>query len=533
MREEPHQAPDVRLSQTLPADVLASFVVFLVALPLCMGIAIASGVPPAAGLLSGIIGGLVVASLGGSPMQVSGPANSLIVVVWLVSQDYGLAVLGLVAVAAGLLPVAAGLLHLGQWFRAVSPAVIHGLMLGFAIIILASQFHVMGDDKPAGSTLNNLLTVGPALERWWLNESEASHLHAAGLAALTIFIIVAWMKLRPHRLRSIPASLVAVGAATILAALMDLPVVRVELPAQIQDLIRPFDPSAIPLIADWSIIEIVLTVAFLASTETLLSASAVDQLHQGPRTHYDRELTAQGIGNIACGLLGAIPLTGVIIRSAANVSAGARTRLASVLHGFWILVFVGLLPFVLALIPTSCLAAVLVVAVFNLVNVRVLASWWRLDRVNLLTCLVTASAIVIYGVLIGVAVGIAMSLIKLLYKFSHLSIRVEQARHRTIMQLEGAATFIRLPKLAEAIEAVPVAAELHVHIENLSYIDDACLQLLMNWQKQHEALGGSLVIDWDSLSAKVHGPDLQPSLSGYSVGVSKTRRVPVAADSAS
>jgi MFS superfamily sulfate permease-like transporter len=257
----------------------------------------------------------------------------------------------------------------------------------------------------------------------------------------------------------------------------------------------------------------------------------VDQLHQGPRTRYDRELTAQGVGNVVCGLLGALPLTGVIIRSAANVGAGARTRLSSVLHGAWILLFVGFLPFVLELIPTACLAAVLVVAVFNLINVRLLISWWKMDRVNLLTCLVTASAIVVYGVLIGVAVGISMSLIKLLYTFSHLSINVERSRNRTIIHLEGAATFIRLPKLAEVIEAVPPAAELHVHIENLSYIDDACLQLLMNWQKQHEALGGILVIDWESLSAKVHGPEVQFRARAQANGVAKGRLALAATES--
>jgi len=496
------------LKQTWGADLLASFVVFLVALPLCMGIAIASGAPPAAGILSGIIGGLVVATLGGSPMQVSGPANSLIAVVWLVSQDYGLGVLGAVVVAAGLLQMAAGLFRLGQWFRAVSPAVIHGLMIGFVVIIFSSQIHVMCDDQPAGSTFANLLAIGPALERWFASSAEAAHLHAAGLGILTILVLFAWRAFHPRPLRAVPASLVAVVVATGVAAGLGLEVIRVQIPAQLSELFRPLELAALPLLADWSVFEIVLTVAFLASTETLLSASAVDQLHQGPRTRYDRELTAQGVGNVVCGLLGALPLTGVIIRSAANVSAGARTRLSSILHGAWLLIFVTLLPFVLVLIPTSCLAAVLIVAVVNLINLRILRSWWQSDRLNLITCLVTAAAIVFSGVLVGVAVGVAMSLVKLLYKFSHLSIHVRQEGERTIMYLEGAATFIRLPKLAEAIEAVPPATELHVHIESLSYIDDACLQLLMNWQKQHEALGGSLAIDWDSLTAKVRGPEL-------------------------
>lgn len=487
-------------------DLLASFVVFLVALPLCMGIAIASGAPPAAGLLSGIIGGLVVAALGGSPLQVSGPANSLIAVVALTSQEYGLAVLGAVVLAAGALQVAAGLLRLGQWFRAVSPAVIHGLMIGFAVIIFASQFHVLGDEKPGGKAIDNLLEVGPALLRWFTSPVEAGHLQAALLGGATLAILLLWKHTCPRKLQAVPASLVAILAATVASLALNLQVDRVQIPDSFSDLFRPIELASLARLGEWPLLEITLTIAFLASTESLLSASAVDQLHQGPRTRYDWELTAQGIGNVACGLLGALPLTGVIIRSAANVRAGARTRLSSVLHGLWLLVFVAFLPSVLHLIPTTCLAAVLIMAVFALVNLSVLREWWRTDRLNLVICVVTAVAIVTTGVLVGVAVGVGMSLSKLLYKFSRLSIQVEQKGTRTVMHLTGAATFIRLPKLAEAMEAVPPAAELHVHVEGLNYIDDACLQLIMNWQKQHEALGGSLVIDWDELTAKVHGP---------------------------
>lgn len=514
--------------QTWRADLLASFVVFLVALPLCMGIALASGAPPAAGILSGIIGGLIVASLGGSPMQVSGPANSLIAVVWLVSQDYGLDVLGAVVLVAGLLQIAAGLLRLGQWFRAVSPAVIHGLMIGFAVIIFASQFHVLGDDKPAGSAVGNLSAIGPALARWFTAGSEATHLHAAALGGLTIAILLAWPYCRPHKLRSIPASLVAITVATLIALCFGLDFTRVQVPQQLSELFRPLKPSALAQLADWSLVEIILTIAFLASTESLLSASAVDQLHQGPRTRYDRELTAQGIGNVTCGLLGALPLTGVVIRSAANVRAGGRTRLSSVLHGAWLLIFVTLLSFIIHLIPTASLAAVLITAVFTLVNVSVLKSWWKTDRLNLVICALTAAAIVFSGVLIGVAVGIGLSLAKLLYKFSRLSVRVERSGDRTFMYLAGAATFIRLPRLAEALEAVPPTAELHVNVDQLNYVDDACLQLLMNWQKQHEALGGSLVIDWETLTAKVHGPSLPPVRSQANA-MTRGQRVPVKA----
>lgn len=494
---------------TLKTDVLASIVVFLVALPLCMGIAMASGASPAAGILSGAIGGLVVGLLGGCPMQVSGPANSLIVIVYMVNQEHGAGVLAVAVVAAGALQLLAGLLRLGQWFRAVSPAVIHGLMTGFAIIIFASQFHVMLDDKPRGEAIENLAAIPAALYDGFFPLDGSPHHWAAAIGMLTVIVLLLH-PFAPVRFKSIPASLVAVATATLAAALFDLPVARVQLPEQFSDMVRLAPLALFPRLLEWPILEIALTIAFLASTETLLSASAVDQLSQGQRTRYDRELAAQGVGNVLCGLLGALPLTGVIIRSAANVAAGARTRAASVLHGVWLLVFVLLLPGVLALVPTASLAAVLMVAVFKLINRAVLWHWWHVDRIDLLIYAVTATTIVFANVLTGVAVGIGLSLAKLLYVFSHLAIRMESDNGRTIMRLEGAATFIRLPKLAAALEGVPSTTELHVNLEQLTFIDDACFELLMNWQEHCLAQGGCLVIDWDSMSARFSTPTPRP-----------------------
>jgi MFS superfamily sulfate permease-like transporter len=193
------------------------------------------------------------------------------------------------------------------------------------------------------------------------------------------------------------------------------------------------------------------------------------------------------------------------------VSAGARTRLASILHGAWLLLFVLVLPGLLARVPTASLAAILVVAVVNLINVSVLRQWWQKDRINLIVYATTATAIVVWGVLPGVAVGIGLSLAKLLYTFSHLNIRLEQRAGVVDLYLEGAATFIRLPKLAAAIETVPPGSELHVHIDGLTFIDDACFELLNGWQKQHVAQGGKLFLDWDSLPTRVNAaPPILP-----------------------
>jgi MFS superfamily sulfate permease-like transporter len=260
---------------------------------------------------------------------------------------------------------------------------------------------------------------------------------------------------------------------------------------------------------DRHVLIMIFTVAFVASAETLLCATAVDQLHQGPRTRYDKELCAQGVGNVLCGMLGALPMTGVIVRSAANVEAGAKSRLSAILHGFWLLLMVLLGAALLAQIPTAALAAVLVYTGYRLVNLKVVKELWHWGWSEVAIYLCTVIGVVALGLLEGVLIGVGLSVLKLLYRFSSLQVRLEEdpEGRRTVLYLEGAATFLRLPQLAAALEKVPAATELHVHFERLAYIDHACLELLMTWEKQHAALGGSLVIDWETLHGRFYaGP---------------------------
>jgi MFS superfamily sulfate permease-like transporter len=242
--------------------------------------------------------------------------------------------------------------------------------------------------------------------------------------------------------------------------------------------------------------------AAIASAETLLCASAVDRMHTGPRTDYDRELAAQGVGNALCGLLGALPMTGVIVRSAANVQAGAKTRLSAFLHGVWLLLFVVFLSNLLRLIPTAALAGILVYTGFRLIDFRGLARLWREDRSEAAIFLITIGLIVVEDLLIGVVTGLILSAIKLLVRFSHLEVRVEESGdQRFRIHLLGAATFLRLPVLASRLENLPPGSEVHVDLKELTYIDHACLELLMGWTKQHTASGGEVVIDWNHLHA--------------------------------
>lgn len=224
------------------------------------------------------------------------------------------------------------------------------------------------------------------------------------------------------------------------------------------------------------------------------------------RTNYNRELAAQGIGNMVCGLLGALPMTGVIVRSSANVEAGGRTRLATILHVLWLLVFVSLLAFMLRMIPTAALAAMLVYIGYKLINFKAIRELRKYGWGEVAIYAATVGTIVSTDLLTGVLTGIGLSAVKLLYTFSHLVVNldVDLSNRKAFLNLEGAATFVRLPVLAEELERVPGNVELHVDFEHLDYIDHACLDLLSNWAKQHEATGGSLVIDWDSLHANFH-----------------------------
>lgn len=499
---EPGSAPNSTPDSTgvYGRDLLASFVVFLVALPLCMGVAIASGLPPTSGIITGIIGGIVV----GSPLQVSGPAAGLTVLVYDLVHLHGIEMLGIIVLFAGLIQLAAGMAKLGQWFRAVSPAVIHGMLAGIGVLILVSQFHVMLDGRPFGTGVQNLVNMPGALFNA-IRVGDA-HLTAGEIGILTIATIVGWSSLTPKSWRMVPAPLVGVLVAMLAAAVFHLDAIKyIDVPSNIlsvtvlptaERLMRIFEPA---------ILLGAVSIAFIASAETLLCATAVDQMHTGERTRYNKELKAQGIGNLLCGMLGVLPMTGVIVRSGANVEAGGTTRLSAIMHGVWLLLFATLLPFTLRYVPVSALAAVLVYTGFKLAYPKVVPELLKYGKSEVFIYVVTIVAIVTTDLLRGVLLGLALSLGKLVYVFSQLSIRKAVGEGKRIdLHLDGSATLVRLPSLATALEELPAGAEVHVHIGDLNYIDHACIDLLTSWDRQHRASGGSLTIEWDELAQKYH-----------------------------
>ena len=484
----------------LGRDFLASIVVFLVALPLCMGIAIASGAPPALGLISGIIGGLVVGSLAGSPLQVSGPAAGMAVLVFQLVSEHGLIMLGVVGLIAGALQLLAGVLKLGQWFRAISPSVIHGMLAGIGVLIFASQFHVMLDDKPRSSGLENIAAIPDAIIKVFPIDGSVHHL-AALAGIVTIATIILWNKFKPKSLSLLPGPLLGVVVGTVFALALALPIMLVELPATLTDALNIPTLEALSGVTRPEILTLGLVFAFVASAETLLCATAVDKMHLGVRTDYDKELRAQGIGNMLCGALGALPLTGVIVRSSANVDAGATTRFSAILHGAWLLLAVAAFPFILNEIPTSVLAAILVYTGYKLVNVAQIRKIAEFGRQELAIYFITLAGVVAIDLLTGVILGFIVATLKLVYTFSHLEIRRDHdvEANRIDVWMKGSATFFSIPQLSSALETVPFGSEVHLHVEKLDYIDHACLEMLSSWEKLHQSTGGSLIVEWSDL----------------------------------
>lgn len=498
-----NQASASQPSGSWGEDFMASIVVFLIALPLCLGIAIAAGYPPAAGLISGIIGGIIVGYFSGCPLQVSGPAAGLIAIIWEAVNSIGIEAVGLAIALAGVIQIGMGVFRLGQWFRAVSPAVIQGMLAGIGVLIFASQFHVMVDDAPRSSALENLVAIPDAVMKGVFPLDGSTHHMAAAIGILTILTIVAWNissdKL-PEKLKIIPGPLVAVIVAVVGASFFQLPIKYVEIPSDLLESVTLLDPALIGRVGEPDVIMMAITIAFIASAETLLTATAVDQMTTRSRTKYNKEVIAQGIGNTLAGILGALPITGVIVRSSANVAAGAVSKKSTIMHGLWLLMFVIAFPFVLEYIPVASLAAILVYTGYKLVNVQAIKKLAEFGRSEVFIYFATVVGIVATNLLEGVLIGLGLAILKQLYTHSYLSISKEKDdNNQCHIYLAGSANFLTLPKLATELEEVMDGQCVHVHIEELGNIDHACIELLTGWKKQYMMSGGEVYLEWDGM----------------------------------
>ncbi|MEM7153122.1 MAG: SulP family inorganic anion transporter [Myxococcota bacterium] len=499
-------------------DFLASTVVFLVALPLCIGIAVACGVPAERGLVTGIIGGIIVGVFSGAPLLVSGPAASLIVPVVDLIQNHGLVALAPVVAMAGVWQALAGIFKLGRWFRAVAPAVIIGMLIGIGVLILTAELHVCVDVEPKGGFIDNVVALPESLTPSLTGEASLAPLI---ISTVTIALIVLWGKYRPKRLALVPGQLIALLVVTIAASVLDSDLLFLDISPNFFDGLEPAKLADYELLLSAEMIGLSLMFAFIASAATLLTANAIDQRQTRSKAQYDREMFAQGVGNFLTGAVGGLPMTGVIVRSSVNVDAGAMTRKSTIMHGIWLLLFVSAAPELLELIPQASLGAILVYTGYRLIDRQALKELYQQGQVELAICLITLFGVVFIDLFIGIISGLAAAILKIVWTFARLQVRSEPSKSGKTqdLHLTGSATFLQLPRLAAALDEVPSDRELHVHIDQLDHIDHACLQLLSSWSRRRESEGlPGMIVEWDELTeryrkalvGKASGPEATP-----------------------
>ncbi len=485
----------------LRRDLPASLVVFLVAVPLSLGIALASGAPIIGGLIGAVVGGIVTGLLAGSPLQVSGPAAGLTVVVAGLVHQFGWQTMCLITACAGLLQLTMGWFKVARGALVIAPAVVHGMLAGIGISIALAQIHVMLGGKPESSPLVNLIRLPGGF--------GAMNASAATLGALTLAILIVWKKLPFKALKGVPGPLVAVVVGTLVSVVAKMNVSRVDLPEKFE-LTKLVPPT------DWgAFVVAVLTVAAIASIESLLCAVATDKLHSGPRSNLDKELSAQGAGNLVSGLLGGLPITGVIVRSSANISAHAVSRWSAVMHGVWILLFALFLGGVIEQIPLTVLAALLVHVGVNLVNLHHIRDLTKHNEAPIYYA--TVLGVTCVNLLAGVGIGVALSVFFALRRLSRTEVTMKQKDGKWHVMIEGTLTFASVPKLNMELSRIPTGHPVDIDLA-VDFIDHAAFEALHGWRQNHEKTGAKVDID------ETHEEWYQPAVDGTPRGARSAPR---------
>ncbi|MER7838319.1 SulP family inorganic anion transporter [Streptomyces sp. NPDC096040] len=468
------------------ADLSASVSVFLIALPLSLGIALATGAPLQAGLVAAAVGGLVAGRLGGCPLQVSGPAAGLTVVTADLIHRYGWRTTCGITVLAGLAQLGLGCLRVARTALAVSPAVVHGMLAGIGITIAVAQLHIVLGGNPQSSVPANVRALPAQLAN--------VHPAAVTMSALTLTLLFGWPRI-PGRagrlLRTVPAALVAVAGATATASLTGLTLPRVDLPSWSSHALAGLPEGPV-----LGIVAAVLTTTLVCSVQSLLGAVAVDKLvvgRPGPqsrvgRSDLNRELLGQGAANIVSGALGGLPVAGVAVRSSANVQSGAVSRNSTMLHGVFVVVAALLMVPVLDLVPLASLAALVMAVGIQMVSLHHIRTVTRHREVAVYA--VTTLGVVILGVLEGVLLGVAVAVAVALHRLARTRITHEDEGGVHRVHVRGQLTFLAVPRLSRALHLVPQGVHAVVELDG-SFMDHAAYESLRDWRRAHTAQGGS------------------------------------------
>jgi len=497
-------------AKSIFSDVTAGVVVFLVALPLCLGVALASGAPLFSGVLAGIIGGLVVGAISGSHTSVSGPAAGLTAIVVAQIAALGSFQTFLLAVfLAGLLQIGLGVMRAGFIAAFFPSSVIKGLLAAIGVILILKQIpHVLGHDlDPEGemafeqpdkqNTFSELIEVARNVDKL--------HPSAAIIGLASIAFLVLWDRSKSLKKSILPSALVVVLFGVIAHILFDRlggrwtietsHLVQMPVADSIKGFFNFFMLPNFGQILNPKVYQAAITIAIVASLETLLNLEAVDKIDPQRRdSPTSRELIAQGCGNAVAGLTGGIPVTSVIVRSSVNVLAGARTKLSTLVHGSLLLVSAMFLAQYLNMIPLSCLAAILLVTGFKLASPKLFKQMWKEGRYQFLPFIVTLVAIVLTDLLVGIMIGFVVALTFILN--SNLRRPVKRVMEKHLggevlhIELANQVSFLNKASLAKILEEVPRGGHVLLDAQHTDYIDPDILSLIRDFKEQTAPIRG-------------------------------------------
>lgn len=481
------------------SDVLSGMVVFLVALPLCLGIAVASGAPPFAGIITGVIGGIVVGSLSTSNVSVSGPAAGLIAIILVAITDLGYEPFLLAVVLAGLFQLTLGFLRAGSISSYVPTGVIEGMLAAIGIIIIKKELpHAIGYDKNHEGDFFNLekgAETGFFTEI--INSINYAHLGAIIVTAVSLAILVAFNKLSfLKKIKFIPGALVVVTVGIIINeiwkssgsgfAISQDHLVTLPTASSMNEFFGQFTTPDFSAFTNSKVWIVGLTIAIVASIETLLCLEAGDKMDPLKRySSANAELKAQGVGNMLAGLIGGLPMTSVIVRTTANINAGARTKMSAVMHGIFLLLAVVAIPTLLNKIPMACLAAILIMIGIKLASPKVFRHMWHAGKYQFIPFLVTVLAVVFTDLLKGVGIGLAVSIFFILKGNMRLAYFFKKQEHQEgdviHIDLAQEVSFLNKAAIKQTLAHLPENSKVVIDAANTVYIDYDVLQLIRDF----------------------------------------------------
>lgn len=486
----------------LKTDVMAGMVVFLVALPLCLGIALASGAPLFAGIISGVIGGIVVGLLSNSNLSVSGPAAGLTAIILSAITGMGSYETFLLAVViGGIFQILLGFAKAGTLSNYIPSNVIEGMLAAIGVIIMLKQLpHAIGYDADhEGDFFFIEKTTHHNTFSAIIDAINFSHPGAIIVTATSLAVLIAWQQIGfLKKLKAVPAALVVVVLGVAINEILKATgsafaigaehLVALPLPKSFSDFIDQFSTPNFAAIQNPDVWITGATIAAVASIETLLCIEAADKMDPLKRfTNTNTELKAQGVGNLLSGLIGGIPMTSVIVRTSANVNSGARTKVSAIAHGVLLLVAVLAIPSILNRIPLACLAAILIMIGYKLASPAVFKHMWQNGKFQFVPFIVTVLAVVFTDLLKGVGIGLAVSIFFILRANMKVAYFFKKEAHHqgeTIhIDLAQEVSFLNKAAIKQTLIHLPADSKVIINASNSVYIDYDVLQMIQDFLK--------------------------------------------------